>query len=275
MSYQNRHAAPSDIQPLIDEFLDTLRAAGQRRHTIDTRRRQLVRVFREINPLTVSEHELVQWLASREWGPETRKSTRSVLRAFFSWLVQTGRRGDDPAIDLPGIRIPKPQPRPCPDDHVTAALRHAGDEGEIIMVRAAAELGLRRGEIARLNSDDVIDDQHGKALIVHGKGGKERTLPIPDDLASLLAAYDGYVFPGRFGDHVEESYVGVRLSRLLPAGWSGHTLRHRFATKTYGESRDLLMVSIALGHESVATTQRYVKPPDDAMRALMAHARLS
>ncbi|OXN01125.1 integrase [Bifidobacterium vansinderenii] len=158
---------------------------------------------------------------------------------------------------------------------MTAALGMAEDLGETIMVRAAAEYGLRRGEIARLSSNDVIDDAGGRALIVHGKGGKTRTLPISDDFAALVLAHDGYVFPGRFGGHVEESYVGTRLSRLLPDGFGAHTLRHRFATRTYESTRDILMVSRALGHESVATTQRYVALPADMLRDMVETARLA
>jgi len=50
------------------------------------------------------------------------------------------------------------------------------------------------------------------------------------------------------------------------SGWTAHTLRHRFATRAYAGDRDILSVQQLLGHSSVATTQRYTAPPDDALR---------
>lgn len=276
MTYRNTHVAPDPAQRLIDDFLDTLRSAGQREQTILTRRRQLVRLFLDgsMDPLTVSTTDLTRYFAARAWSPETRKSNRACVRCFFRWLQTSGRRTDDPAAALPAVRVPEAQPRPCPDRHVLAALEHATDE-ESIMVRAAAEYGMRRGEISRLHSDDVIDDAAGRSIIVHGKGGKTRTLPLDDDFAGIILAADGYVFPGRWGGHVEESYVGKRLSRLLPQGWGGHTLRHRFATTAYAQTHDILAVSRALGHASVATTQRYVAVPADALRGMLDATRLA
>ena len=98
------------------------------------------------------------------------------------------------------------------------------------MIRLGAECGLRRGEIARVHSDDVVADSAGRSLIVRGKGDKQRIVPLPDDLAGIIMDARGYLFPGRFGGHVEESYIGDHISRLLPDGYAAHTLRHRFAT---------------------------------------------
>ena len=86
------------------------------------------------------------------------------------------------------------------------------------MIRLGAECGLRRGEIARVHSDDVVADSAGRSLIVRGKGDKQRIVPLPDDLAGIIMDARGYLFPGRFGGHVEESYVGDHISHLLPRG---------------------------------------------------------
>ena len=94
-------------------------------------------------------------------------------------------------------------------------------------------------------------------------------------MADLISACDGYVFPGRFGGHVEESYIGDRLSSLLGDGWTAHSLRHRYATVTWQATHDLLLVSKLLGHASVETTQVYVAMPDERLRAGMAAVLLS
>ena len=145
---------------------------------------------------------------------------------------------------------------------------------EKLMIRLAAECGLRRGEIARVHSDDVVADSAGRSLIVRGKGDKQRIVPMPDDLADTVMETQGYLFPGRFGGHVEESYIGDHISRLLPDGYAAHTLRHRFATTAYAATHDLFVVAELLGHESVETTEHYVAMPDGRLREATAAVRL-
>lgn len=263
-------------QKEIDLYLDTLRAAGERAESIKTRRYQLIRVFSDLQtrPEEVTGEQLVELFAQKRWKPETRKSHRSCLRCFFEWLYKSGKSDHDPAKALPKVRTAKPEARPCPDRFIIAALREANEE-ETLMIRLASECGLRRTEISQVSSTDVVDDLVGKTLIVHGKGGRIGYVPLADDLAERIMAADGYVFPGRWGGHVEASYVGKRLTRLLPQGWSGHTLRHRFATTTYEETHDILLVSKALRHENVATTQRYVAFPQERMREVVKAVRIA
>lgn len=153
-------------------------------------------------------------------------------------------------------------------------IEKASDFFQKLMIRLGAECGLRRGEIARVHSDNVVADSAGRSLIVRGKGDKQRIVPLPDDLAGIIMDAHGYLFPGRFGGHVEESYVGDHISHLLPDGYGAHTLRHRFATVTYATTHDLFVVAELLGHESVETTEHYVAMPDGRLRAATAAVRL-
>jgi integrase len=66
------------------------------------------------------------------------------------------------------------------------------------MIRLGAECGLRRAEIAQVNSRDVMDDLLGRSLIVHGKGDKQRIVPLPDDLADSIETCHGWLFTGRW-----------------------------------------------------------------------------
>lgn len=75
------------------------------------------------------------------------------------------------------------------------------------MIRLAAECGLRRAEIAQVSGDDIVDDMVGRPLIVHGRGDKQRTVPLPDGLAAVIECANGYVYPGRWGGHVGAGYV--------------------------------------------------------------------
>jgi site-specific recombinase XerD len=67
----------------------------------------------------------------------------------------------------------------------------------------------------------------------------------------------GYVFPGQIDGHLSPDAVGRLVSRLMPRRWSMHKLRHRYATRGFNGTHNLLAVRDALGHASVATTQIY------------------
>lgn len=272
----NDRVAPPQWREDIEGWLSSLKAAGLSDNTLRTRRYKMSRLARGVggSPATVSGDDLVAWLSSHDWRPETRRAYRNTASSFFTWLRRSGRRSDDPLDGVPVVRHPRPHPRPCPDHVILAALGRADDE-ERIMVRLAAECGLRRAEIARVHSDDVMPDLVGCSLIVRGKGDRQRLVPLPDDLAQSVADAGGFVFRGRWGGHVEESYVGKRLSRLLGGGWSAHSLRHRYATRQYAATHDLLLVSKLLGHASVETTQAYVALPDSRLRAGLDAVRLS
>lgn len=224
-------------------------------------------------PEDVTAEQIVQVFARQQWKPETRKAYRNTISSFFRWLHKSGRRSDDPSLDVPRVKKPHAHPRPCPDRYIAAAMEMA-TTSERLMIRLGAECGLRRGEIARGHSDDVVADNAGRSLIVRGKGDKQRIVPLPDDLAGIIMDARGYLFPGRFGGHVEESYIGDHISRLLPDGWAAHTLRHRFATTAYAATHDLFVVAELLGHESVETTEHYVAMPDGRLREATAAVRL-
>lgn len=147
------------------------------------------------------------------------------------------------------------------------------------MVRMARECGLRRGEIACGHSDDLMPDLLGWALLVHGKGGKQRIVPVPDDLADALRRLPrGYFFPGRDNGHLSARWVGKLLTRLMPEGWSCHSLRHRFGTDALDESKNIRVVQELLGHAHVNTTQIYTAVDRSemfaAVRAVSDRARV-
>lgn len=273
---RNKISAPVPWRKSIEGWTDTLKAAGLSAQTIKSRRYKmahLAALLMPSGPEDVTTEQIVQVFARQQWKPETRKAYRNTISSFFRWLHKSGRRADDPSLDVPRVKKPHAHPRPCPDRYITAAMQKA-TPSEKLMVRLGAECGLRRGEIARVHSDDVVADSAGHSLIVRGKGDKQRIVPLPDDLANTVMETKGYLFPGRFGGHVEESYIGDHISRLLPDGYAAHTLRHRFATTAYAATHDLFVVAELLGHESVETTEHYVAMPDGRLREATAAVRL-
>lgn len=274
---RNKISAPVPWRKNIEGWTDTLRAAGLSAQTIKSRRYKMVHLAALLmpsGPEDVTTEQIVQVFARQQWKPETRKAYRNTISSFFRWLHKSGRRSDDPSLDVPRVKKPHAHPRPCPDRYIAVAMEMA-TSSERLMIRLGAECGLRRGEIARVHSDDVVADSAGRSLIVRGKGDKQRIVPLPDDLAGIIMDARGYLFPGRFGGHVEESYIGDHISRLLPDGYAAHTLRHRFATTAYAATHDLFVVAELLGHESVETTEHYVAMPDGRLREATAAVRLA
>lgn len=171
------------------------------------------------------------------------------------------------------MRPVEPTPRPIPEDRLRDGLRAA--EGRTwLILRLAAEAGLRRGEIAQVHASDLSLDVLGWSLLVHGKGERERVVPLSKDLASAvrLRCAGGWMLPGAIGGHLSARRVGELAGEVLPAPWTLHTLRHRFATRAHDASGDLVAVSRLLGHASVATTQRYVATDAARLRAVAAAA---
>lgn len=214
-----------------------------------------------IPPDRVTPADLLAFLGAHpRWSRATRAMVRSAVRAAYRWAVVAGHVETNPAEHLPPVRRKVPTPHPAPEHAYASALRAASDR-ERLMLRLAGEVGLRRAEVARVHPQrDLVDDGEGWSLVAHGKGDKDRVVPLPADLArELRLAGPGYLFPGRSGDgHLSPHTVGVMISRLLPPGVTMHALRHRFASTAYAATSDLFAVQQLLGHASAATTQVYV-----------------
>ncbi len=277
----------STWESLIDDWLTWLIGVGRSPRTVQLRGEQLRQAARELggHPNVITESDLVSWMARHEWKPETRRSYRAALRGFFEWTAASQLTMHNPAAKLPAVKAHAGPPRPVDDTAWRDALAKA-DRRVTLMLRLAGEAGLRRGEVARVHTGDVIEGMAGPQLVVHGKGNKVRVVPISDGLAALVrlgaaghtegAPGTGWLFPYLdSSDHLSEPWVGALISRVLPEGVTPHGLRHRYATRAYRGSKNLRAVQHLLGHTSVATTQRYTAVDDDEIRAAAMAAALS
>lgn len=253
----------------IARWLDHLSASGATTQSIRTRRDHARRAARALGgcPSTVTGAQLIAWAAGKRWARETRRSVYNSLRSYFGHLVCAGLVEVDPTLELPRVKAAEPLPRPTPEVVYRTALACVAEQRVRVALRLAAEAGLRRTEVSLVHADDLQPDLLGWTLIAHGKGGKDRRVPLGDDLAREVAAQaaGGWLLPGRIDGHLSGAYVGTLVSRALPGVWTMHTLRHRFGTLA-ADGGDLIAVQRLLGHASVATTQRYVLRPDDALR---------
>lgn len=255
----------------ITRWTLSLRAAGRSEQTIVIYRHYVTFAADALggSPADVTTAQLEGLLGSVTWGPSARKGARTAIGGFFRWARRSGLVDVDPAADLPTVRVPRGRPRPTPEGVLAAALQHADARGRL-MLELGALAGLRAGEISRVHREDYDGDM----LLVHGKGGRDRLVPIQDGhLRHALESCEAWLFPNeQRGGHLTANHVSKLMAELLPAPWTAHTLRHRFGCRAYAATRDLLAVSRLLGHASTETTLVYVLLPDDHLRAAVRGA---
>ena len=275
-------AAPSgDDRALIERFLEMMAAeAGAARNTLAAYGRDLAGASESLGgKLGCADQAMLRKLGE-EWLSLARSSVArkaSALRRFFAFLAEEGLRADDPSEALPRPGAARTLPRTL--DHQDVDTLFAEVERRLVLDRSPANLrlaalmellygsGLRATELVSLPRNLVRRDQ--PYLILRGKGGRERLVPISDRARAAVAAYaetlpkgGAYLFPS--GDkHVSR----VRLFQLLrnlaadagipPDRVSPHVLRHAFATHLLEGGADLRALQTMLGHADIATTQIY------------------
>ncbi len=216
-----------------------------------------------------------------------------AVRGFHKFCVRDGLTELDPAA---GVRPPSPAkrlPKALPLADVEAILDTAGAAGTSLSLRDRALLELLYGTGARISEAvglDVDDlDVASGVVLLRGKGGKERLVPIG---SYARAAIEAYLLRGRTELNSKGSPAlflnarGGRLSRQsawtvivrtaeragVRAEVSPHTLRHSFATHLLEGGADVRVVQELLGHASVTTTQIYTLVTVDSLREVYAAA---
>jgi integrase/recombinase XerC len=222
----------------------------------------------------------------------------AAVRSWFKWLAKEGKVKQNPALLVSTPKLPKHLPRVPSMEEVNRVLNSLEGEGAVAKDKQDAvawperdrvifELlygcGIRNSELVGLDMGSVKwrDD----AVLVRGKGRKERLVPLGDEAAVALRAYlplreakllatgkgalvhDGPLMMNlrmRGDCRLTTRSVGrivkaIALSRGLAADVHPHTLRHAFGTHMLEEGADLRAIQEMLGHERLSTTQRYTQ----------------
>lgn len=229
--------------------------------------------------LAATAADLDSWQRALDVSDQTRASYVSQVASFYAWAVGEGLVEQDPSVVLVSPKLPRRQPRPISEDDLALALAAAPPRIEP-WLELAAYAGLRAGEIARLDRRDVLDHADPPVLVVMGKGGRERVVPLAPRVRDALRRHGmpsaGLVFPRHDGKpgpnrrHVVSQLCSEHL-RSLGIRATLHCLRHRFLTQVYRESRDLRVTQELAGHASPTTTAGYAAwSPDRAVAAVLA-----
>lgn len=269
-----------DDARLIGAFLEMMAAeAGAAPNTIAAYRRDLEAAsglldggLRSAEPAALGRLTAA-WQALK---PATVARKAAALRRFYGFLVDEGLRADDPSHALPRPSAGRPLPKVLGHGEVEALFaeldrRRAEGSAGAARMTALLELlygsGLRASELVSLPRNAVAPDR--PFLILSGKGGRERLVPISDRARAAVGAWSAHVprdslwlFPSG-----KKHLSRVRLYQLMrelaaaagipPERVSPHVLRHAFATHLLEGGADLRAVQMLLGHADIATTQIY------------------
>jgi site-specific recombinase XerC len=251
------------------EYQQHLVALGRSKETVRVRLHYTKMLFADLrkSPWDVTTSDIERWLVAHpSWSQQTRRIALTSVRQFYSWAVESGRCDRSPAAILTPPKQPHYAAHPIPEHVLGDAL--AASEGDVWWsLRILATTGLRRAECAGLTSDHV----GGRWLSITGKGNRQRRIPCPDDVAEHVASADGPVFRGPRGGGLSPITLATRVRRAT-GGYGCHTLRHRYASRIYAATGDVLAVQQLLGHASLATTQVYLGIGDDRLIAAAATA---
>ncbi|MDQ6524344.1 tyrosine-type recombinase/integrase [Nocardioides sp. LHD-245] len=241
---------------LIDPYRAWLRANDLSQNTIGQRVRFLMTRL-HLDALTMSPGDLSLWLS--EFDGWTRLTYLSAVRSVTAFLVDTGRRADDPAAKLRRGASPDGRPRPLvPGDDLRALHAATGDMRALVLLGLRA--GLRAHEAAKIAGEDI----NAERLRVLGKGAKVVYLPTHPDLWKVAQQYprEGLWFPShRRAGAISGSTVSHRASLLLAAiGTDGsyHRFRATFATDMLRAGANIRVVQRLMRHASLATTEAYL-----------------
>jgi integrase/recombinase XerD len=293
-----------------ERFLEMMAVErGASAHTLDAYRRDLAdyRQFLNRRGLTAlnADCEAVRAylgdLAGQGLAAATQARRLSALRQLHRFLYLEGTRADDPtqAIDAP--RQTRPLPKLLDAAEIAALIEaaRARPEAEGRRLAACLELlyasGLRVSELVTLPLSALAADR--QSLIVRGKGGKERLVPIGRAAQAAIEAYlavrgqflagrpdqSRYLFPSRSRrGHLTRQRLTQLLKAVAPAAGieparlSPHVLRHAFASHLLAGGADLRAVQLLLGHADIATTQIYTHVQKERLAAVVrAHHPLA
>ena len=229
-------------------------------------------------------------------GLSARTAARrlSALRQFHRFLLREGVRRDDPDQLLDAPRLPRSLPKYLSEQEVDALLaaagRRPGRRGAL--ARAALEIlyatGLRVSELLALPRAALAGD--AAVLLIRGKGGKERMVPLSDaakqaaaELVARRTKGGRWLFPGRdpaarpdAAGVLPAAQAGGAGAGLDPARVSPHVLRHSFASHLLARGADLRSLQLLLGHADIATTQIYTHVLAERLQRLVeAHHPLA
>jgi integrase/recombinase XerD len=303
-----RRPTASD-EALVELFLDMLAAErGAGENTLDAYRNDLADLTAHLRAAgrtiagadTDDLRGFLKSLAERGFKASSLARRLSAVRQLYRFLYAEGKRSDDPAAVLEGPKRGRSLPKILSIAEVDGLLAQARKDMEdaeqppagrlraarlLCLLEVVYATGLRVSELVALPASAARRDQ--RMLVVRGKGGKERLVPLNQAAKRAMDEYlklraeakhekSKWLFPS-FGEqgHLTRQHFARELKALgsacgiAPARLSPHVLRHAFASHLLHNGADLRVVQTLLGHADISTTQIYTHVLEERLKALV------
>ena len=276
------------VEKAIDQFLQSLRQRNASIHTVKAYHGDLdefaayagSRGWKQIDHVTI--RGFLSHLYEKGLGKTSVARSLAAVRSLYRWLAQEGVVEQNPAALVSTPKLPKKLPRVPTIEEMNSVLDGkmpevaAFPERDRLMLELLYGCGIRNSELTGINLDDIR--LSAEAILIRGKGKKERYVPFGDSVKAALTSYlpvrqqmlantkkntAGLLVNWRGGRLTTRS-VGRIIKKIAVAkGLSPevhpHTLRHAFGTHMLEEGADLRAIQEMLGHERLSTTQRYTQ----------------
>ena len=281
-------SSKTTVQAAVAGFLRTMRERNASPHTIKAYAGDLevFAAYAGTRDWSAIDHVTIRGFLSHLYDKGLSKTSvaraLAALRSLYRWLAQEGVVAQNPAALVATPKLPKKLPRVPTIEEMNSVLdgqipeAAAFPERDLLMLELLYGCGIRNSELTGINLEDIR--RSAEAILIRGKGKKERYVPFGDSVKSALAAY----FPerekllaevkkkstalllNRRGGRLTTRSVGriikaIAVSRGLSSDVHPHTLRHAFGTHLLEEGADLRAIQEMLGHQRLATTQRYTQ----------------
>ncbi len=280
--------AKTAVEKGVKNFIRSLHERNASRHTVHAYARDLGEFARfagnrkwdEIDHVHV--RSFLSQLYERGLGKTSVARALAAVRSLYRWLAREGIVEQNPAALVATPRLPKKLPRVPTIEEINTVLDSDMPETRAFPERDRAILellygcGLRNSELVGISLADI--HWSNSSILVRGKGSKQRVVPFGESAAAAIAAYlpareavlkerkksSPALLINRLGGRLTTRSVGrivksIAVQRGLPPDVHPHTLRHAFGTHMLEEGADLRAIQEMLGHERLATTQRYTQ----------------
>lgn len=296
------------LENLVAEFLSVLaNERGVSPHTIRAYRRDLTEfagfLCRRAGPAASVgkvEHTDVRAYLGELYAQGLSKTSAArslaAIRSWFQWLARAGHVERNPAALVSTPKLPRHLPRVPSIEQMNDVVESSGEAGawperDRVVFELLYGCGIRNAELAGMNLEDI--QWAREAILIRGKGRKERYVPLGDAAAEAIRAYlpsrqarvsanqlaanQKGSRQGRAGSHallvnlqgkgsgrLTTRSIGrivkrIALAKGLPAETHPHTLRHAFGAHLLAEGADLRAIQELLGHARLTTTERYTQ----------------
>lgn len=279
---------PTIVGKAVNDFLCHLRELNASLHTIKAYKGDLAlfAVYAGSRDWKHIDHIVVRGFLSQlyEKGLSKTSVARSLaaIRSLYRWLAQEGVVEQSPAKLVATPKLPKRLPRVPTIEEMNLVIEGAlpevaaFPERDKLMFELLYGCGIRNSELTGINLDDIRAS--AEAILIRGKGKKERYVPFGEMVHTALKAYlpqrqklldesrrnSGALLINQRGGRLTTRSVGriikkIAVAKGLSPDVHPHTLRHAFGTHMLEEGADLRAIQELLGHERLATTQRYTQ----------------